>query len=502
MKLTQRYKVWLTLEAETPLSLGSGRESITVDRLVMRNAAGFPYIPGTSLAGVLRHSLENTFKAAELDSLFGFTLKQKGQGSRIIVNSAHLLAHDGKVVLESIPSVDLNNDYYKAFQNLPERDYVSINERGVAKIGGKFDAELLHKGIRFVTSIELLGTTADKENFKKVISQFSNPSFRIGGGTRKGYGKLKVIKLAEIEWDLTTKTGVENYLAMDNSLNIPTSLGWVEPANQTNEADGFTSYSIKLNAKDFFMFGAGYGDDEADATYKTEKFFSWESGKPLLVTKPYVLIPATSVKGALRHRVAFHYNKIKLIFADQATEASHDWQKKLLEKLEQKIKWDRLETGPLSEVESTLKQLNELEFADVNPITNDDKPREENEAVKVLFGFANDSDSKAGQRGNVLLQDIYLESAIEKNEKVFDHVKIDRYTGGATDGALFQEKTIQHKREINITILVKSDILLDEDVKKAWHHTLDDLCNAKLALGGRSTKGHGLFTGNFSTTEN
>lgn len=504
MKLTHKYKVWLMLEAETPLSLGSGRESITVDRLVARNAAGFPYIQGTSLAGVLRHSLESCIESHDLNSLFGFADKDKGQGSRIIINSAHLLAHDGVQVLEAVPIVDLSNEYYSNLQNLPERDYVSISDKGTANKGGKFDAELLHKGVRFVTSFELAGTPEDQVIWMKILAQMGNPTFRIGGGTRKGYGKLKVVKLANKAWDLTTNEGIENYLATDNSLKLPSSIVWSEPTNQALIVIGYTSYSISLRAKDFFLFGAGYGDDEADATYKTEKYFEWGSGRPELVNEPCIIISATSVKGALRHRVAYHHNLNNGVFADQSSESEKDYRAELNKNLEKKVNWEQFEASSIDQLEMMLKTLEQLRFSAVNPFVYDNKPKVENEAVKTLFGYASDSEGEeqTGQRGNVLLQDVYLGPAIETAEKVFDHVKIDRYTGGATDGALFQEKTISYQNDIEMTIWVKNEALLDVNVRNAWHHTLDDLCNARLALGGRTTKGHGLFTGTYTKTEN
>src|SRR5690606_17913959 len=58
-------------------------------------------------------------------------------------------------------------------------------------------------------------------------------------------------------------------------------------------------------------FAAGYGDEDAEIIPKTERCFEWSDGIPKLTEKQeYLLIPATSVKGALSHRVAFHYNKI------------------------------------------------------------------------------------------------------------------------------------------------------------------------------------------------
>ena len=64
---------------------------------------------------------------------------------------------------------------------------------------------------------------------------------------------------------------------------------------------------------------------------------------------------------------------------------------------------------------------------------------ENNEAVKALFGYAKNSKQKIeGLRGRVIINDIYL-SHDEKKDKIFNHVKIDRFTSGTIDGALFQE---------------------------------------------------------------
>ena len=47
------------------------------------------------------------------------------------------------------------------------------------------------------------------------------------------------------------------------------------------------------------MFGSGFGDDEADMTPVVEKIINYEK-QDLIEEK--VLIPASSVKGAISHR--------------------------------------------------------------------------------------------------------------------------------------------------------------------------------------------------------
>ncbi|MBK6948993.1 MAG: hypothetical protein IPH16_13915 [Haliscomenobacter sp.] len=120
MKNTHKYLAYFVIEADTPFAVGSGEKGFTVDRLIARDALGLPYIPGSSLAGVLRHELDPKDDSEEVMKLFGFQAKETGQGSRINFSSAHLIGADGKMVIEGLQAIDLNSGYYSYFQKLPE----------------------------------------------------------------------------------------------------------------------------------------------------------------------------------------------------------------------------------------------------------------------------------------------------------------------------------------------------------------------------------------------
>ncbi|MBK6948995.1 MAG: hypothetical protein IPH16_13925 [Haliscomenobacter sp.] len=115
-------------------------------------------------------------------------------------------------------------------------------------------------------------------------------------------------------------------------------------------------------------------------------------------------------------------------------------------------------------------------------------------AVKALFGYALESDT-TGARGHVILSDLYLEPK-QDAEKVFSHVAIDRFTGGARDGMLFQQKAASSDA-FTLDIYVKKEVLQDEKIKTAWEAALNNLCTGELPLGGGSAKGHGVFSGEF-----
>jgi CRISPR/Cas system CSM-associated protein Csm3 (group 7 of RAMP superfamily) len=313
MKTSHKYLAHFIIEADTPFAIGSGEKGFTVDRLIVRDAMGLPYIPGSSLAGVFRHELDPMDESEEVKKLFGFQSKDDGQGSRINFSSAHLVGADGKTVIEGIQNIDLSSGYYGYFQKLPERDHVRINDKGAVDGHGKFDEELVHKGTRFAFNIELSGDATDQQAWQNVLSVIHHPLFRLGAGTRKGFGKLKVISCKTRVFNLEKNSDLLAYLTHSNSLNEALT-GWQEIKHEATLTDNWDHFKLNLRPENFFLFGAGYGDEDVDNKPKTERYFEWSSGKPILAEKEWLLIPATSVKGALSHRVAYHYNKLTNTF--------------------------------------------------------------------------------------------------------------------------------------------------------------------------------------------
>jgi CRISPR/Cas system CMR subunit Cmr4 (Cas7 group RAMP superfamily) len=147
-----------------------------------------------------------------------------------------------------------------------------------------------------------------------------------------------------------------------------------------------------------------------------------------------ILIPASSIKGAISHRTTYHYNLQNELFI---------------------------------ETDNTKDVINEI------------------------FGEAKQSEDKLGFKGKVIFSDLFVKNS--NNTKVFEHVSIDRFTGGGIDGALFQEKTIFDDKVYSIEILLRNSV--EEPYKKAFEATLNDICSGMLPLGGATTKGHGIFTG-------
>ena len=519
--LTHRFLAQITLEANAAFAINSGRLGLLNDNVVAKDANRLPYLPGTSLAGVLRHSIGKSLE----NELFGSKGKSgkdadSGSGSRLILSPGLLVGKEGKVI-EGLQVIDFNDSFYSSFGKLPLRDHVKINKNGTAEKGAKYDEELVFKGTRFVFELELKGTEKDQSSWKALLSIIESPNFRLGSGTRKGHGEFSVIheKSTQRIFDLRQEEDLKDYLSKSASLNSKIPQGVQIKPSSIKELVGWEKFQIQLKARDFFIFGSGFGDGDVDNISKREKIISWSNGIPSISESDFILIPATSIKGALAHRLRFQYSKLIEDFIESPKsgykpEVSLDIDK-IIEEFESQINFNSLNTETEEEgfknLEQKIKDFNPLNTAEwlsyedhlrdeaANLIKSGSDLDESNYAVETLFGFTKNSKGDEGretcQKGNVLIHDVYIPYKKE-NEKVFNHVKIDRFTGGALEGALFQEKSYFGKDEqIDLTIYVLSDALSDQLISKAWSNVIDDLLKGLMPLGGLNTKGHGFFTG-------
>jgi CRISPR/Cas system CSM-associated protein Csm3 (group 7 of RAMP superfamily) len=468
---THRFLARIVTEAATPLSVGSGKGDMTSDRLILRDVNEMPYIPGTSLAGVLRHSL--SMEESVKNQLFGYQRGDDGEGSRLIVSSAGLVGENEKVT-DGINPLIQNAPFFSRFANLPVRQHVRITHRGAAADQGKFDEEVIFKGTRFCFELEMTGNNseADQRAWNAIISKFHNPAFRIGGGTRKGFGEIKVVSCKSAILDLTTEIALNQYL--EKSSSLADEKGWWKAFGGTGpEAfsnDEWTEYRLSLTPEDFFLFGSGLESEDADMTFVVEDVLTWDDNNNPTWKEKQTFIPASSLKGALAHRITYYYNKAAGITVEKLRENNA---LQFLLQLGFKIN-----EGNFNSSKDSILEV----VAQNNP------------AVVELFGQAKGEDEI--KRGKVIFSDFFFENQPPK--KLLNHVAIDRFTGGAMDGALFSEEVAFGKNlKAELLILVHNSLNNNELIINALEQTLADLCTGMLPLGGGTMRGHGCFNGTY-----
>ena len=451
-KYTHRLLAQIVIEAATPLAVGNGNKDIFTDSLVATDCNGLPYIPATSIAGVMRGMREGN-GSSSTSSPFGYLKGDEGHGSELIFTSAKVIGADGKVVDGMAAESVMKDPILSAYSRLPIRQHVCINDRGTAADKGKFDRQVVYAGSRFCFEIELVAKNGEEAMFSSLLDTLFDRTFRIGGHTRAGMGEIKVVSIKRLTLDLTDPADLDTYLAKSSCL---ASTFWDTHGEKVNGRDAYSEeyryirYDVALAPDSFFLFSSGFGDDEADIMPVKGARIIWENGKGRL-RENLMLIPATSIKGALAHRTAFHYNHMKGIFADKISDEER-----------------KMYTG------------------------------NRNPAVKALFGSQGDASSRAS-RGNVIISDIIGPG--EGREKILNHVKLDRFSGGAVEGALFSEKVTSGKgTDLHLYVIVDRQGLVAsgaedfEMMLDAFEKALADLCGGNLPLGGGVNRGHGRFT--------
>lgn len=440
-----RLQAHVVLEAETPLVIGSGRKTMLTDAAILKDINGFPYIPGTSIAGILSHALDEKTKG----SFFGVKSTSKendndSKGSDIIFSEGKIIDLKGNVI-DGISNLS-ETDFSKKFKRQPKRNHVRLTDKGVAKKAGKFDEEVIYKGCRFAFDIEMVAKSGDIDStssfFDEVLSSLYSATLRIGGGTRNGFGKMKVHEIKKRTLILSNKCDLAKYL--NYSSNLSSNYADWDTLKKSSTDEGWITYELTLKPNDFFSFGAGFGDKVVDDIQVREECIEWNDKNEGTFKEKY-LIPATSLKGAIAHRVAFYSN---------------------------------LKEGKYA------MQIQAKEF--------DNYSGGMNKAVGLLFGYQKDKEDL--RRGICIFNDLFVEKN-EKKEKVFNHVSIDRFTGGAIDGALFSEKVIDGRDlKLKTTIMVKDTG--EEgltDALECLERALKDIDLGTLTFGGGSGRGHGTF---------
>jgi CRISPR/Cas system CMR subunit Cmr4 (Cas7 group RAMP superfamily) len=472
--MTGLYIARITIEAISPMSVGSGEAGVS-DVSLVRDANGLPMISGASLQGLMK-ALAGREKAAGLALMGDDDVPAKIQFSDARIHGldnvavSGLLRDDKGVLLTEITDSLLKR--YLVDEPLL-RDHVKIDHRGTGEDHGKFDRAALPRGTRFSFELTMWGNAEDEDAFTAILALVHHPLFRPGGATRRGYGRVKVFAGGWEYWPAPLAS-LDN---IDKVRRAPLSkvvglLGAIPKGSGT----GLKPYELKLTSNSWWRAG-GDGErvgtnkylnkqdderlnpdnrkDEADLAFTREPSICWDNAsnrkgwqQPEDVIAANYVLAGSSIRGALWHRTLFHWN---------------------------------LKHRPLLD-------------ADAPDLSAFAKALKVPAEIHALFGSKKDGES--GQQSALIVEDmVFTPDAVT----VADHVSIDRFTGGARTGALFDEELVSTGEQV-LTIEMSVDTMLLEqrlppdDCAKAltaFDAAVNDLCEGRLALGAKSS---GYFT--------
>ena len=485
----------ITLELASPLAIGSGASDDVFDAPCARDANGLPTIPGTSLAGALRSLWVDQNGADSAKDWFGMITPGTDEGtrSRLLFTWAHLHDQTNQPVEGLMGAQTIQNDaVLTKLVRLPHRDHVRLSHRGGAADTAKFDRSFVPTGCRFTFDLRLFTSAdkmvADREAVFALLQLCWTGQLWLGGAKASGYGRTKVVSVRELDLDLT-KDAARKFMANMRSLKTQmprpqdgdgVQLKLIKKAVTKSGNQRVNFPLLDLHPRDTWRVGSGVesvamqqngqnSKNLANALPYTEACLNWSEPKanePQSIPKwqNEIVVPGSTIRGALAHRTAFHFNRLQKRWTSNSAIAS-------------------------------------APTAGTNPVPI--------YVVEVLFGSAkvrqpgaNAAGNQAGFAGAVFVDDIHILIAGAKVVRL-PHVRIDRFTGGAFRGALFSEELLFHgdlplQLSIDKTRLQTLAKAYGADMAtmalKALEEALRDLCEQRLPIGAGGAHGHGYCT--------
>lgn len=390
-----RYTLTGTVKLTSPLIIRAGVNNDilndTVDDIVVTYHDGQAFIPGTSLAGVLRQALQGLVPDAEL-VLFG-SIDDKGTQSALQIND--------------IPLEDTN---------IVVRDGIRIDDvRGVTVDGAKYDFEVIESGATGQLRIDCVIRRCHEQQgakIEKALAALANAlqhGIAIGARTVNGFGRVACKDIALEHYDFTKPDHVKAWLTGKSGAAVAIP-------KQALVADRDLVINMDVYLEDTVLIKSIFEE-------------AWEDKSVAL------FVPGTSVKGVLRHQCGRILQAI----------GSND------------------------------------------------------ELVNTLFGYSNDDD-KDSRKGRVMVDEIYFDKQFNQEEQ--PRIRVDRFTGGAMNGALFQDHPVRNTKGDAVTFPLRMTVKNCNDAEAGLVMLLvKDLMTGQVTLGANRTIGYGRVQGKSVTVQ-
>lgn len=460
VKIIYKAIIKAKLVTETPLRIGSGYNEGLTDILVLQNKSGQKLIPATSMAGVLRRALANAYgvqkdKKTKVDINVGETIsnlvfgniddtgKEDGNQSMItisdvILDNAEKAIRDG-VAIDYVTNTGIKShkyDYEVVERGATGDLFMEITVRkALAKKINETIVKKVHSDIDIANSVE---NAFVGDVFATVVDLLAT-GISIGSMTTKGFGKIKATEAKTYVFEFPKdKEAWLQYIKTDKLPAVAYNGQVLEKADKNDKS---FKMSIDLAVKGSLLV-ADYDAAEArDISNKTETGYK-DGYKKLsavqMQSKDCYVIPGTSVKGVLRNR------------------------------------------GMHILMQLTGNEAASKEF--INSIMGDSSADADGVVKSIKSRF------KA--------EEIYIKKDSALTAKVQTRNRIDRFTGGTMDTALFSEEPLWQQEQGNSAFTVNVE-LADCDNREAGFMLLllKDIFLGNVAFGGGKSIGRGFVLG-------
>lgn len=456
----------ITLEAHTPLTVGAGAGDDLRDSLCVVDANGLPTIPGTSLAGALRARWDSGTRSA----LFGDQADEDGRRSRVWTGwGAPHDATDRPVAYLVPTGLNADDPVLRVLRQGTTRDHVRLSPWGTSDRDGKYDETLVPRGARFTFEVRI-DDPGDTE-IAALVDLVRSGTLRLGGRTRRGFGVVGAVSIRARTFDLARpadRAAWADYARKpglaERARALP-ELAQSRGGAAGGRNEGWLRAELVLAAEEGWRVGGKDAEawtlpdgKPADLVPVTEDIITWSGTQGRIERQAY--LPGSSVKGALRHRTAYHLRCLRQEWREDDHELTAD---------------------------------DGHAFAD---------------GLDALFGAARSAGREEDVAGRVFLQDVPVARApsteeLARRASYQQHVSIDRFTAAPLAGHLFAEAMLW-KTTLDLQVWVDCRHPRGRapegwaDLLQALRLAVRDLARGRLPLGAASARGHGVFTGNVS----
>jgi CRISPR/Cas system CSM-associated protein Csm3 (group 7 of RAMP superfamily) len=343
------------------------------------------------------------------------------------------------------------------------RDGVAIDRAlGSARQGAKYDLEITLSDLELPLVIKLETREGDDEAkmralVLRLMEDFKSGRIKLGAGKSRGLGACEF----GYTWrslDFSNPEQIRSYLCSRDIKAIPEKDASKSDINAGLKTKSFEELACVLDmmVEDaLFLIKDGRGGDDCDAVFT----------RTMTKNGPQDYIPGSSIKGVIR---AHAERILRTLGADacdilDTENGCNDKVKKALEKLEETKKGKPQEEEQVEEKRAGIIQENSC-------------------LICRLFGNAH-------LAGRIRFNDAFFDATPTK--KSLDHVAIDRFTGGALEGKLFNELPVVHGT-VRLGFLIKKPSTFDRCLVG---FLLRDLMEGfpPIRFGYGKTKGHGAL---------
>ena len=455
------HQIRISIETTSPMAIQTGQTVDMGDNQIVTDVNDLPYIPATSFIGVWRNLVRTQISSGAADLWFGCSTR------RALLSVTNGYIHDAKdnVVSGLVAQADIDNDpLLSKLQGCREdkdgiikRDRNSINDRGVTKDKAKFEQLLIPTGLRFSFKIRGVLSPEEKLELQDVLALLQHSAFVLGSNITNGLGQFRLILdscgMQAITLDENGAAHLSDIAAFNQHWFVPKGMLLVEPSTKSVLADipVYCEGAWRMGSHNVTLMPTK--GQNVSSPYRE---IQYDHHNHSFVEK--LIAPGSSIKGIIAHRMLYHLNCINGKFVEQIAN----------------------EMGFESESDAAITAF------------YDNKPA----AFHALFGVKS-GDEMTGSQPNAGA--LVFENAIidyhSDDIQHRTHNKIDRFTGGVMDSALFSEEVFTNVSfRIRVTMLPRATAILEQhsSLKEALRRTFLDIETGRLPIGSHSGRGSSM----------